>query len=174
MQFVREHKRPVLSGLVWFLYQFVSVCVVHLTSVRVCMRVCVCVYVCVCVCVCGVRVFVCLHVCVCVCHIPMLPSPARAVEGWPHSGLLAPSYGELRNGALPPMPYDHPSAPLMVLRKAIYVQRNTTSLAFVRGCATPTAHARTMDREVLCLHVNFSGWKDVRHEAPLPTVHAFP
>ena len=134
--------------------------------------------VCVCVCVCGVRVFVCLRVCVCLCHIPMPSIPGQSRRGVAAFGVVSSIIRrELRNGALPPMPYDRPSALLMVLRKAINVQRNATSLAFVHRCAAPTAHACTSlgtDREVLCLHLNSSGWKDVPHETPLPIVHGFP
>ena len=133
---------------------------------------------CVCVCVCGVCVFVCLHVCVCFRHIAMPSIPSQSRRGVAAFGVV--SYAlrrELPNGALPPAPYDHASTLLMVLCKAINVQRNATSLAFVRRCAASTAHARTSlgtDREVLCVHLNFSGCKDVPHDKPLSLVHGCP
>ena len=62
------------------------------------------VYVRLCVCVC--MVYVCLYVCTCVfvcATYQCLPSSARAVEGWLHSGSLALSYGgSFAKGHFPP------------------------------------------------------------------------
>ena len=103
MQFVREPGRPVLSSppdLVWSLYklhetpktersdQFAQFISLHSVFAFVCV-----VYVCWCVCTC---VFVCAT-------YQCLPSPARAVEGWRHSGLLALFYGgSFAMGHFPP------------------------------------------------------------------------
>ena len=123
------------------------------------------------------RVFVCLHVCVCVCHIPMPSYPGQSRRGMAAFGVDSCGlWRELCNGALSPMPYDRPSALLMVSNKAINMQRNAPSLALVQRCAPPTTHARTTgstDGEVLCLHISIWNWKDVPHEAPLPSVHGF-
>ena len=62
------------------------------------------VYVRLCVCVCVVYVCLCVCACVFVCATyQCLPSLARAVEGWPHSGSLALLYGgSFAMGHFPP------------------------------------------------------------------------
>ena len=118
-----------------------------------------CVYAC--VRVCGVCVFVCLHLIVCVCHIQMPSMPNYSRRGVAAFGVVSCKFRrDLHNGAVPPLTYDHPSTGLMVLRKAINVQQNTTTLAFPQRCAAPTAHACATvgtDGKVLCLHDTYLG-----------------
>ena len=106
--------RPVWSGLC-------TTCIQPLKpsapiSLRSSFHFIVYVRLCVCVCVCGVRVFVCLHVCVCLCHIPMPSIPSQSRRGVAAFGVVSSIIRrQLRNGALPPMPYDRPSALVMVI-----------------------------------------------------------